>query len=423
MRRVHIIGGGLAGLSAAVELAGAGVAVALYEAAPRAGGRCRSYFDATLGQTIDNGNHFTFSGNQAVAAYLAAIGASERLTGPAHADFAFHDLTDSARWRMRVNDGALPLWAFSAANRAPGTSLRDHLALARLMFARPGSGTVGEVIAGRGAFWSRVVEPMMVAVLNCAGEEGSAWLAGRFLRESFARGGRACRTMVASPTLDAAFITPALEFLAARGAEVGFGRRLRGLTLGDGRVTGLDFGEGSVAVDAGDAVVLAVPPWVAAELLPGLTVPDQFTAILNAHFAVAPPPGTPFITALVGATSQWVVAHEARISVTISAADALIDTDREALARRIWSEVAATLGMDGSALPRWQIVKEKRATFASTPEQVARRPGPRTAHANLFLAGDWIDTGLPATIEGALRSGANAACLATRRAMRYRAAQ
>ena len=104
-----------------------------------------------------------------------------------------------------------------------------------------------------------------------------------------------------------------------------------------------------------------------------------------------------------------------RISVTVSGADAIVDQDREDLAIRIWADVSKALGlkvpMPGS-IPPWQIVKEKRATFAATPQQDARRPAARTQWRNLFLAGDWTQTGLPATIEGALRSGETAAALA-----------
>jgi uncharacterized protein with NAD-binding domain and iron-sulfur cluster len=96
--------------------------------------------------------------------------------------------------------------------------------------------------------------------------------------------------------------------------------------------------------------------------------------------------------------------------VTISAAERFLSTPREDLARAIWGEVQAVAGVD-APLPAWQIIKEKRATFAATPEQDALRPGARTPWRNLALAGDWTQTGLPATIEGAIRSGATAAAL------------
>ena len=420
MSEAFVIGAGLAGLSASVELARAGVKVRLADSAPRAGGRCRSYHDPALDRVIDNGNHFTFSGNQAVANYLGTIGSPGGLIGPEHASFAFHDLADGSRWSMAVSDGPVPLWMLSSRNRAPGTSLADHLSLARLAMAGRDGRSISDIVKSEGQFWRRVVEPMMLAVLNCPAEQGSAWLAARFLRESFLRGGRACRTMVAHPTLDAVFIDPALAWLHLRGTTPRFGERLRAIRFEDNRAVELDYGDRTEKV--GDAVViLAVPPWVAAELLPDLSVPDRFCAILNAHFAAAPPAESPRITALLGAASQWVVCHDDRISVTISGADDIIDQDREALARQIWDEICATLGITAN-LPAWQIVKEKRATFAGTAEQDALRPPATTRWSNLFLAGDWVQTGLPATIEGALRSGDSAARLALGQAPRYRAA-
>lgn len=388
-----------------------GYTVALHEAAPRAGGRCRSYFDPQLGQVIDNGNHLVFSGNDAVNRYVARVGSAAQLTGPAQADFAFHDLRDDQRWTLSVNDGLIPRWVFDARRRTPGTGIGDHLALARLVLAGRGQ-TIGELMPTTGLFWERVVDPMMLAVLNCPPAAGSAWLAGQFLLASFARGGQACRTMVPTPTLDAAFIEPALAWLGARGTVPRFGRRLRKLGFAGERIMTLDFGDGPE--DVGDApVILAVPPWVAGTLLPELTVPDAFCAIVNAHYAVAPPPGALPITALIGATAQWVLCHDNRISVTISGADDLIEVDREVLAARIWDDVVRALGLRGP-MPAWQIVKERRATFAATPVQNARRPGARTGWRNLFLAGDWTQTRLPATIEGAIRSGETAARLAPR---------
>jgi hypothetical protein len=103
-----------------------------------------------------------------------------------------------------------------------------------------------------------------------------------------------------------------------------------------------------------------------------------------------------------------VFAFPGRLSITVSAADRLNEVPRETLAGTIWSEVATLAGLDGR-MPPWQIVKERRATFAALPEEDARRPGAGTRWRNLVLAGDWIATGLPATIEGAIRSGNRAA--------------
>lgn len=405
-----MIGAGLAGLSAAIALVEAGHAVTLSEAAAQAGGRCRSYLDPQLGVVIDNGNHLVLSGNHGVRDYLATIGASDRLTGPAEARFAFADVRDGARWVLRPNAGPIPWWLFAADRRVPGTRVRDYLALARLMRAEAGK-RIGEVIRTEGALWDRLLDNFLVSALNTPAASGSAALAGAVVRETLAKGGAACRPLIATPTLAAAFVEPALAWLAARGADIRLGRRLRGLVVEGGRVATLDFADGAEPVAADEPVILAVPAWTAATLLPGLTVPDVHHAIVNAHFLSPPPPGAEPMVGVIGGTAEWVFAFPDRLSVTVSAADHLLDEDRVVLAERLWRDVARVHGLP-PALPPWQIVREKRATFAATPVQDRRRPPARTELDNLWLAGDWTKTGLPATIEGAIRSGKAAAALA-----------
>jgi squalene-associated FAD-dependent desaturase len=408
MSRVHVVGAGLAGLAAAVALVRESRAVTLSEASPQAGGRCRSYHDPQLGLTIDNGNHLLLSGNRAALGYLATIGASDRLAGPARARLDFLDRATGERWAVTPNRGPLPWWLLSATRRVPGTRARDYLALVRLVTARR-EATVADRVPTEGTLWRRLIEPFLVAVLNTPAREGSAALAGAVVAETLAKGGGACRPLVATPTLSAAFVNPALAYLRSQGADIRLGRRLRALDIADGRVAALEFADGRETLGAGDAVVLAVPAWAASALLPGLATPTAHHAIVNAHFRIDPPPGARPIVGVIGGTAEWVFAFEDRLSVTISAADRHLDTDREALARAIWADVAAVHDLPGK-MPVWQIVREKRATFSATPVQDALRPELTAAGlANLALAGDWTRTGLPATIEAAIRSGNRAA--------------
>jgi squalene-associated FAD-dependent desaturase len=405
----HIVGAGLAGLSCAIKLAQAGRRVALYEAARMAGGRCRSYYDSTLDLTIDNGNHLLLSGNAAARDYTARIGAADALVGPEQCMFEFIDMRDGERWRLRPNASRLPWWIFVSSRRVPGTRPADYLGAARLLRAKEGA-TIGETMDCSGPLYERLWGPVLLSALNTEPREASATLAGAVLRETLAAGGAACRPMVAKDGLGPAFIDPALKELRELGVHVRFGARLRGIDFVGERAVRLNFGEEAVELGEADSLVLAVPPWSAAELVPGLVAPDEFRAILNAHFKVPSPEGQPTLLGMVGSLSEWLFAFDDRLSVTISGADRLMEEPAEDLARRIWDEVAAVTGL-GPELPRWRIVKEKRATFAATPSQQARRPGAKTQWRNLLLAGDWTATGLPATIEGSIRSGYRAADL------------
>ncbi len=413
----HVIGAGLAGLAAAVRLAGGARDIIVYEAARQAGGRCRSYFDASLGMVIDNGNHLLLSGNADALDFLRMTGGAAALSEAREADVAFIDIAAKARWRVRPNAGPLPWWIFAPDRRVPGARWRDYLAPLPLL--APGSDKrIDAVIACKGLLYDRLWRPFLLAALNTEPSEGSARLAGAVIRATFARGGGACRPIVAHG-LSAAFIEPAVGFLVKRGADVRLDHRLRKIAFSEGRASALDFGDARAELGPGDEVILAAPASAAQDLVPGLVAPQNFRAIVNAHFRIAPPRDAPPILGVVNGTIEWIFTFPDRISVTISGADRLLDAGREELAARIWVEVVQALYLDqpllDQPLPPWQIIKEKRATFAATPEENARRPGPRTAFANLTLAGDWTATGLPATIEGAVRSGYRAAEIVRRR--------
>ena len=410
MPHTHIIGAGLAGLSAAVALTHAGHTVTLYESGPAAGGRCRSYFDRELGCRIDNGNHLLLSGNRATLAYLDAIGAADTLTGPATPRFPFMDLTTGERWTVAPNLGRIPWWIFAKNRTVPGARLRDFAALLKLRFARRDE-TVAATIGHAGQLYRRLFEPLAIAALNTPPDTGLARLLAAVVDETLAQGGAACRPLLPREGLSESFVDPALSWLAARGGVLHTGRRVAGLRIDGGAVRELLTTDGPALIAPGDAVVLAVPPWVAPALLPGLVAPDAYEAILNVHFRADAAPGfigpAGFI-GLVGGLAEWVFAKPGIVATTTSAANRVIDAPAEDLAARSWADVSRALNLPGP-MPAWRVVKEKRATFAATAAQEARRPGPRTDIQNLVLAGDWTATGLPATIEGAIRSGTTAA--------------
>jgi squalene-associated FAD-dependent desaturase len=413
---VHIIGAGISGLSAAVRLANANYRVHVHEATQQAGGRCRSYFDAATNLTIDNGNHLLLSGNRHALAYARSIGTEAGLVGPRRAQFPFVDLSTGKRWQLDLGESRLPLWVFDESRRVPDTGLLDYLALMPLIWAAP-SKLVGDAIRCEGTLYQRLVQPLLLAALNVDPPEGSAGLAGAVVRETLLAGGQACRPLIARDGLSAVLIEPAIKLLQEKGAGIRFGHELREFAMSADSVGELKFGDDAVTVAPGDAVVMAVPPRAASSLLPELKTPSKFRAIVNGHFRFDPPKDMPPILGVVGGLVEWLFAFPQRLSVTISNADRLVDMPREELAQAIWRDICKAAGVKGE-LPPWQIVRERRATFEATPEQNTLRPGASTRWKNLFLAGDWTDTGLPATIEGSVRSGDRAAdlVLAMRRA-------
>jgi squalene-associated FAD-dependent desaturase len=414
--RIHIIGAGMAGLAAAVRLAQFGARVNVYEAAPRAGGRCRSYHDPQLDCVIDNGNHLLLSGNTAVAAYLNEIGARDRLAGPTEAAFPFVDVTTGARWCVRPGDGVIPWWIFNAKRRVPQTSATDYISVLRVLRADARS-TMADCVGTSGALYRGFWEPLTVGAINTIPERAAAALMAPVLRETFMKGAAACRPLVARESLADTFVDPALAKLSKAGVNVRLGARVRAVNIASGAITSLDI-DGTIESTSDDVVILAAPSWIAETLVPGLKVPPAGEPIVNVHYrlphAVIAPGGVK-IVGVIGGCAQWVFARGDLASVTISAAASVVDQTAEALSAACWRDVALALELNDQKEPPSRVVKERRATFAQTPEAQALRPETATGWHNLLLAGDWTATGLPATIEGALRSGFKAAALAAQK--------
>ena len=357
---VHVVGAGVAGLAAAVALLDSGVEVRVHEAAPMPGGRCRSYHDPVLDRRIDTGTHLLVGANRAALAYLRRLGALDRMIDSVPAAYPFVDLASGRRWTVRP-----PLFGMLSA-----------------------------------------VHPVALAALNTEPDEASwrliAAVFGRLLSE------RACRPWIARTGIGDALIDPAAARL---GERLLLGRRLARIDAVDDHAQALLFGGERIELATADSVILAVPPGAAAELLPGLIVPTEFRAIVNAHFRVDIEAPAPALIGMSGGLGQWALWRGDVVSVTVSAADALIPEAAEALANRFWPEIRVAFGLSGS-MPPWRIVKERRATIAATPAMERLRPPARTRLRNLVLAGDWIRTGLPGTLEGAIRSGEAAVRLA-----------
>ena len=257
MKLVHVIGGGLAGLAAALSLSAAGWSVTVHEAGPAAGGRCRSFVDKELGLRIDNGNHMLLSGNLSAQAYIDEIGARDAFHARTQAIFPFIDIGVGERWVIHPNDGRIPWWILRNNRRVPDTRLSDYLGMARIARVRDNRPVADSMRRGR-LYW-RLVEPLAIAALNTPGQEGLARLLGAVMRETLLRGGRACIPLLPKDGLSQALIDPAIATLQARGAEVRLNSRIAALTVESGMVTALRGPNGSIPIEPGDAVVLAAP--------------------------------------------------------------------------------------------------------------------------------------------------------------------
>lgn len=396
---LHIIGAGLAGLSAGLAASGKGVRVVVYESSPHAGGRCRSYVDPKLNMMIDNGNHLLMGVNRHALRYLQEIGTLEHCVTRQPAAYQFVDIHSRKIWNIRP------------PRKFPGVPWHDWLRLFRL-YNPAAHKVVTDCISPHSALYQRLIEPLTLAALNTRPEEASAAQLWEIIRRLLSGGEAAWRYYIPRDNLSATLVTPAVARVKNQGGTFYFKNPVQGLEKDGDRITGLLFPGGKQTVREGDRVICATSAPAMESLLPDLAPNFTYSSILNAHFRW-PHAGTMReITPLVGimgGLAQWLFLHPDRISTTTSAADACIEEDDTSLAHELWGDVQQALFMQKTALPSYRIIKEKRATLAATPENLTKRPRIATAYSNLFLAGDYIKSPYPATIEASVASGVRAA--------------
>jgi hypothetical protein len=272
---------------------------------------------------------------------------------------------------------------------------------------------VKQLFAGQGALYERFWDPFTVAVINTTPDLAAARLLTPVIRETLAKGAAFSRPLVARHGLSATFVTPAVEWLERRGSEIRFNSRVSALQMDNNRVTGMTTGQGSEQVMPDDVVVMAVPAWVVKSLIGTISAPDAFVPIVNVHFRVDNPLMPMMKQPLLGmlnSLSQWLFVRDDVASVTISAGEEASRRDPDDILETVWREIAPEIGQKPDERPkRGRVIKERRATFLGTPEQLEKRPKMSTKWLNLMLCGDWVDNGLPSTIEGSIRSGQSAA--------------
>jgi hydroxysqualene dehydroxylase len=440
---VVIVGGGFAGLSAAALLAERGARVLVLDARPQLGGRATAFVDRHTGELVDNGQHVLFGCYRATLDFLRRIDALGNVRMQPSLEVAYLD-TQGRRSVLRcpplpsplhllagvMDWDALPWRDRFAALKLAGPLHRARRQLRRDGALQPGgSGTVSEWLTAHGQppkLRAWLWDPLAVAALNQSPDIASAAPFVRVLAEMFGPDPTAASLVLPSKPLHLMYAEPARDYIETRGGEV----RINALTrviVEHGRVRGVDVrGE---RIDA-EHVVIAVP-WFGLRTVFGPAAPAEMAPLIAAASAMECMPivtvnlwydrrvmDEPFV-GLPGREMQWVfdkrlafgseASHLSLVSSGATRLAALGSSELIAVAAREMQE--ALPAARAAALVRATVVREKQATFSLAPGQPAR-PGSATPVKGLYLAGDWIDTGLPGTIESAVLSGHAAAELA-----------
>ncbi|MBI1804400.1 MAG: FAD-dependent oxidoreductase [Ignavibacteria bacterium] len=438
---VIIIGGGLSGLAAAVELASRGASVALFEQSQRLGGRCYSYVDEKTGDVVDNGQHVLLGAYRNTLRYLSLIGTRNLLKEEGTLRLPLYH-PEKGRAVFRILPFPKPLHLTAGALKFKLLSWYDRKKLLdvglELMRWNPGlerklsSLTITEWLEGlhqsdeaRRCVWF----PIAISVMNEVPERASALLFARSLKQAFL--GKQSDSALLLPTVGQTelYVTGAEKFLQEREVKLFITAEVQAIEVMNASVGGIRVqGRGLVRAEK---VIGTVPYYALEKILPREYLNVEPFAHLR-HFDSSPIVSIHLwfdrefmedeYIGLIDGTVQWLFNRHrmmnkkgkktSYLSAVISGARGTVDLTKEELVRRAVNDIHAAYPNSGSAiLVHSLVIKEKRATFSPTNEVEQLRPSAETSIEGLYLAGDWTATGLPATIEGAVLSGFRAAKL------------
>lgn len=446
-RHCVVIGGGLAGLSAACDLLDRGWRVTLLEKRPFLGGRAYSFTDPETGQEVDNGQHVFLGCCTAYIGFLERLGVLDRtrlqprLRAPVMDGAGTTGAISSAPWLPA------PLHLLPAFVAYPHLSLGDKLravpALLRALLVDPDRHrdslerrTFGDWLRDHGqsprairSLWELIGLP----TLNDSVEAASAYMGLMVFREGLLKSRHGGDIGYARVGLTALISDAAHDHITRHGGEIRSGRAAARIVVEDGRATGVEMGGASRSgepadVLPADAVVCATPWDAVADLLPPewSTHPAfaparglEASPIVGVHIWYDRPVMDEEFTAVLDSPVQWVF-NKSRIQglqapgqyvcISLSGAWEFAPMGKEALRDLFLTEMARLFpAARGATVERFITVKQLTATFRSTPGAEAHRLPQRTPMPNLALAGDWTRTGWPSTMESAVRSGRLAA--------------
>ena len=438
---VVVIGGGLAGLSAAVRVSAAGGRVALFEQSQRLGGRCSSHRDARTGETVDNGQHVLLGSYRELLSYLGAIGSEGFLRSERSLSLPFHHPDDGlAVFRLPVLPAPFDLTAGVLRYRHLDAAQKAGLLRAGAWLRSWGRGkerelsaltvgrwldTLGQDRRARECFW----DPIAVSVMNELPERAAALPFARAMRRAFLERGADSRLLIPKVGQTELYVDGAVRFLDSRGSTVRRRTGVASVQTSRGSARGVVLRDGTKV--AAGRVIAAVPPWALPGLLPGGAGMEEvagaaqragWSPIVSVTLWFDRSFMEETMVGLIGRRVQWafnrreILAEGGKggsVACVISAAREEVEKAPAELAALAVSELRSVYPKArAAALVHSSVIKERRATHSPTPEAEAARPGAQTGVAGFYLAGDWTATGLPATIEGAVASGHLAAALA-----------
>ncbi len=322
-------------------------------------------------------------------------------------NFFFFDLEHNLEWSLDLSSG-YGKFLIGKKNLIPNTKLLDYLSLLKFFFVNKNS-SVFEIV-GNSKIFKTFWEPLTLGVMNTDPRMASAKVLSNVLKETIYKGEKFCRIFQPNKNWNETLIKPAVNQIKKNGGIINFGNLLKKIDVIDNYVNELSFINHKIKVNKNDTVILAIPPTNLSRLLGNCSLPEQYNTILNLHFKIKQKDIKLFQQPIVGfinSLTQWVFVKSNHLSVTISNANNLNNNNTEELIINVWNEIQKYIKKK-IIYENVQIVREKKATYVQSPENIDLVKKFNKSPENMVIVGDWTQYNLPCTIEASILSGKNA---------------
>ena len=418
MKKGIVIGGGLAGLSAASYLAASGFNITLLEASPKLGGRAYSFHDDSFGCEIDNGQHLLMGCYKYTLDFFKLIGCYDNLDIQKNLKVNYID-EKGEKYFLHSFSAFYPFNLLMSLLNYKAITLAERMSVirffGRLLFMHLGelkNISIVEWLRKEGqsettinALW----ELIAVSALNTSIHKASAKVFHDILCQIFLRGNFSTKIIFPKYGLTSVYCNAAEKFLNEENGEIILSEKVNAVILKNDKITEIITNKRSI--HDFDFIVSAAPLYSLRKFFPDVenilcSNPKlEYSSIVSLHIKLKENPLEERYYGLISSPVHWVFNNKNYITIVISDADSLAEKNKNEIFTIVKHELKKYFGFKENIFGDFRIIKEKRATFIPSGDILNKRPDFTTKISNLFIAGDWTDTKLPSTIESAVKSG------------------
>lgn len=420
MKKCLVLGGGFAGLTSAVYLSKAGFKVELIEASPKLGGRAYSYVDPETGTEIDNGQHILMGCYKETLNFFKLIGALDKLEFQKNLSINFLRENNN-QIQLSASKFPYPFNLLFALLNYKAITFSERLLMVKFFLKLPFNADKGlekmtvavwlekenQNESIRKAFW----DFLSIGALNTSPDKASAKVFSGILKEIFLRGNKAAIIILPGAGLSGTYCTNAQNFIEEKSGVISLSEKVEELIVENNKIVKVKTGKREISDY--DFVISAIPHYALEKIIATsghFKNPDlKYSSILSVHIWLNQNNIPKTFYGLIGSQIHWLFNHGSHLTLVISDAGRFMKFSKEEIFDITCEELNKFLMINRKEIISYKVIKEKRATFIPSIEITGNRSGTETKISNFFLAGDWIETGLPSTIESAVKSGRMAA--------------